>query len=96
MKKINWKVRFRNKVWLASFISVVVSFTYSILGLMDVIPMVTKNTVMQIANEVLMILSLIGVLIDPTTDGIYDSNRAMSYEEPWVDIGDDDDENACG
>lgn len=100
-KKINWRVRLRNKVWLASFISVVVRLIYTILGLLDIFPAVTKNTVMQIVNEGLMFLSLVGVLIDPTTEGIYDSNRAMGYVEPWNDEIDGDgdveiEDDVCG
>ena len=40
---------------------------------------------MNIVSQVLTFLGLIGVLVDPTTAGISDSNRAMSYEEPWKD-----------
>lgn len=83
--KVNWKVRFKNKVWLASFFSCIVSFIYTILGMFDIFPAVTQNTVSQIVNQVLMVLSLIGVIVDPTTNGYSDSNRAMGYEEPWKD-----------
>jgi phi LC3 family holin len=83
--KLNWKVRFKNKVWLGSFLSLIVGFVYSMLALFDVFPKVTQNLVGQIINQVLTFLGLIGVLVDPTTAGISDSNRAMSYEEPWHD-----------
>ena len=83
--KINWKVRFKNKAWLAAFVSLIVGFVYSMLAMFDVFPEVSENTVLQVINNVLTFLGLIGVLVDPTTDGLYDSNRAMSYEEPWKD-----------
>ena len=83
--KINWKVRFKNKVWLSAFISLIVGFVYSVLAAFDVFPAVTQNTVMQIVGNLLEFLGLIGVIVDPTTAGISDSNRAMSYEEPWKD-----------
>ena len=83
--KINWKVRFKNKVWLSTFISLIVGFIYNILALFDIFPAVTQNAIMQIIGNVLTFLGLIGVIVDPTTAGIEDSNRAMSYEEPWVD-----------
>ena len=83
--KINWKVRFKNKVWLSTFISLIVGFVYNILALFDIFPAVTQNAIMQIIGNVLTFLGLIGVIVDPTTAGIEDSNRAMSYEEPWVD-----------
>ena len=33
-------------------------------------------------------LGLLGVVIDPTTAGVEDSNRAMGYERPWNDEAD--------
>ena len=81
--RINWKVRFKNKVWLGSFFSLVVGFVYSLLALFDVFPAVTQNLVVQLLNQVLTFLGLIGVIVDPTTAGLEDSDRAMGYEEPW-------------
>ena len=83
--KINWKVRFKNKIWLGSFLSLIVSFAYSMLGLFDIFPDVTRNNVIEILNQILTFLGLIGVLVDPTTAGLGDSERAMGYEEPWDD-----------
>lgn len=83
--KINWKVRFRNKTWLTMFISLIIGFVFNILKLFDIVPAITENTIMNIVNEGLTFLGLIGVLVDPTTAGIEDSNRAMTYEEPWKD-----------
>jgi phi LC3 family holin len=83
--KINWKVRFKNKVWLSMFLSLIVGFAFNMLKLFDVYPPFTENTVLNIVNQLLTFLGLIGVLIDPTTAGIEDSQRAMGYEEPWVD-----------
>ena len=85
MSKINWKVRFRNRVWLGSFLSLIVGFIYSLLALFDVFPQVTQNLVMQLLNQALTFLGLIGVIVDPTTAGIGDSERALGYEEPWDD-----------
>ena len=83
--KLNWKVRFKNKVWLGSFLSLVIGFIYSLLALFDVFPAVTQNLVVQLLNQVLTFLGLIGVIVDPTTAGLEDSDRAMGYEEPWED-----------
>ncbi len=85
MTKINWKVRFRNKVWLGSFLSLIVGFIYSMLALFDVFPEVTQSLVLQLLNQVLTFLGLIGVIVDPTTAGLGYSERAMGYEEPWDD-----------
>ena len=81
--KINWKVRLKNKVWLGSFLSLIVGFVYSMLALFDVYPEVTESLVLQLLNQVLTFLGLIGVIVDPTTAGVGDSERAMGYEEPY-------------
>ena len=83
--KINWKVRFKNVPWLMTFLSLVIGFIYNLLKMFDVVPVITENQVMDLVGQVLTFLGLIGVLVDPTTKGIGDSNRAMSYETPWVD-----------
>lgn len=87
--QMNWKVRFRNKTWLTMFCSLVVGFVFNILKAFDIVPAVTQNLVMEIIGNVLTFLGLVGVIVDPTTAGISDSDRAMSYDEPWVDPPDD-------
>ena len=83
--RINWSVRFKNRVWLGSFLSLIVGFIYSMMALFDVFPEVTESLVLQLMNQVLTFLGLIGVIVDPTTAGISDSDRAMGYEEPYRD-----------
>ena len=83
--KLNWKVRFQNKIWLGSCLSLIIGFTYSLLALFDVFPQVTESLVLQLLNQVLTFLGLIGVIVDPTTAGLGDSDRAMGYEEPYRD-----------
>lgn len=84
-KKINWKVRFKNKVWLTSFISLIIGFIYNVLNMFDIFPPVTESLVMNIVSQVLTFLGLFGLIADPTTEGLYDSQRALQYEEPWKD-----------
>lgn len=83
--RVNWKVRFKNKTWLAMFFSLIVGFVFNILKLFGIVPSITENSVMNIINQGLTFLGLIGVIVDPTTEGIGDSERALSYEEPWAD-----------
>ena len=88
--RVNWRVRFKNKTWLTMFISLIVGFVFNILKCFDVVPVVTENMIMNIVSQVLTFLGLIGVLVDPTTVGVNDSNRAMTYEDPWNDETDYD------
>lgn len=80
--KINWKVRFKNKTWLTMFISLIVGFVFNMLKLFDIVPTFTENLVMNIVGQILTFLGLIGVIVDPTTPGLEDSTRAMTYTEP--------------
>lgn len=82
-KKINWKVRFKNKIWLTAFISLIVGFVFDMLALFDVYPAFTQSTIMEIVSKFLTFLGLFGVIVDPTTEGLYDSERALTYEEPY-------------
>ena len=81
---INWKIRFKNKVWLTSFIALIVSFTFDVLSMFDVFPTISESMVMQLVNIVLMVLGAVGVVSDPTTPGVNDSDRAMQYVSPGV------------
>lgn len=82
--KINWKVRLKNKTWLTAALSLLVSFIFNVLALFDVAPAITQDNVMQAISALLMILAGIGVVVDPTTPGVKDSDRAMYYTAPGV------------
>ena len=77
--QINWKVRLRNKTWLASMLALVVSFVYDLLAMADVVPPLSEDWLMSLIHTILTLLTALGVVIDPTTDGAADSDRAMTY-----------------
>jgi len=83
--KINWKVRFKNPVWLTSFFGLIIGFVFNLLALFEIYPSFTQHQVTQIVTQFLEFLGLIGVLVDPTTSGLGDSERALGYDKPWVD-----------
>ena len=83
--KVNWKVRFKNKTWLTMLVRLIVGFVFNLLKMFDIVPVVTESFVMNVVGQVLTFLGLIGVLVDPTTAGISDSERALGYSEPWND-----------
>ena len=78
--KINWKVRFKNKAFVVSFVTVVVTFVYQILSLLGITPALSESMVMNLITTVINALVMLGVLVDPTTKGIKDSDKAMTYE----------------
>ena len=81
---INWKVRLRNKTFWLSLIPaallrvqvVAAVFGYT-LDLGDL-----GNKLLAVVNALFAVLSVLGVVTDPTTKGVSDSEQALSYEEP--------------
>lgn len=79
---INWKLRFRNKVTLTAIILGVIALVYQILELAGIVPSFSENQITQITVMVIDLLVLLGVVVDPTTEGISDSQQAMTYDQP--------------
>lgn len=77
--KINWKVRLRNKTWLASVLALVVGFAYDLLAMVEFVPPLSEDWLLSLFQTILTLLTALGVVIDPTTDGAADSDRAMNY-----------------
>ena len=82
---INWKIRFQNKTFLTGLISLVVVFIYDLLQLLEIAPAVTQSAVMQVAEGILTILGMLGVIADTTTAGLSDSKQALTYTSPKQD-----------
>lgn len=81
---INWTVRIKNRnFWLAVIPAVLLLvqtvaavFGYT-LDLGDI-----GNRLIAVINAVFGVLVVLGVVVDPTTAGVSDSNRAMNYKKP--------------
>jgi phi LC3 family holin len=82
MSKINWKLRLQNKVTLLAIISGILYVVYMILAACGVAPMVDQSAVYAILSGIVKVLCLVGVVVDPTTSGIGDSQNALNYTEP--------------
>ena len=79
--KINWKVRFKNKTFLVTFITVIVSVVYQVLAALEIVPKISQDTVMNCLLAIVTILTGLGIVTDPTRKGISDSERALGYEK---------------
>lgn len=82
--KINWLVRLKNKTF---WISVIPAALLLIQAVAAVFGFALDfgdlgNKLLAVVNAVFALLSILGVVNDPTTVGISDSNRAMTYEVP--------------
>lgn len=79
---MNILVRLKNPVFLLTFLATVVAFIYQVLGMFEVVPKVSEDHLIQLVSLIINVLTALGVLVDPTTKGVGDSGRAMSYTEP--------------
>ena len=77
--KINIKARLKNKMFVLSASALVVSFVYQMLSAFDIVPKITEGEVTGLITMLVNMLALMGVVVDPTTEGISDSDRAMTY-----------------
>lgn len=82
--KINWTVRLKNKnFWLAIvpavllLIQVVASVFGFALNLGDL-----GNKLLAVVNAAFAVLTILGVVNDPTTESMSDSEQALTYSEP--------------
>ena len=92
--KINWKVRFKHKGTLMAIVAGVIAMIYQVLNLLGITPSVSESQAAEIAGLFINVLVLAGIVIDPTTRGINDSDNAMTYTCPRCDMesAEDDDE----
>lgn len=79
---MNIKLRFQNKATLAALIAAAVAFAYQILGILGVAAPVSQDNVIQIVGVFLNLLVALGVLVDPTTQGVSDSALSMNKSRP--------------
>lgn len=81
---INWKVRIKNKsFWIAlipailllvQVVAAVFGYTFDMSELGD--------KLLAVVNALFAVLTILGIVTDPTTTGIGDSKQALTYETP--------------
>ena len=92
--KINLLVRLKNKAFWLSLIPALLLVVQTIASLFgynwDFV--VLNQQIAAIINAVFAVLTILGIVVDPTTAGFGDSQRALTYTEPKVDLPVEDDE----
>ena len=87
--KINWKVRLKNPVFWAQLVTAIVLPILAYLGLQwsdmtswaalgEILVQAVKNPVILVS----VVVSVWGIVNDPTTAGLSDSKKAMGYQSP--------------
>ena len=84
---INWLVRLKNKnFWLALVPAVLllIQAVAAVFGFtLDFGPL--GDQLLEVVNIVFAILALLGIVTDPTTKGVSDSQQALTYTKPKED-----------
>ena len=84
MNKINWKVRIRNKNFWLALIPALALLAQAIMAVFEINLDfgATVDRLLVVVNTLFVVLALVGIVNDPTTSGLGDSERALTYEEP--------------
>ena len=85
--KINWTVRFKNKTfWLALVPAVLllIQVVAAVFGI-DLKLDALGDKLIDVVNALFTVLTILGIVADPTTAGISDSKQAMTYAQPKSD-----------
>lgn len=84
MKNINWEVRIKNKNFWLTLIPAVLLLIQVLVA-----PFgyqwdfgVLNEQLAAIINALFAVLMILGIVNDPTTDGIADSKQALTYKTP--------------
>lgn len=84
MSKINWKVRIKSKTfWLTVIpaLLLLVQVVAAVFGFeLDLGDL--GNKLLAVVNALFAVLSILGIVTDPTTAGVSDSAQALTYTKP--------------
>ena len=81
---INWKVRILNKTFWVTLVPAVALLLQTLLAVFGIKLELgeTIDKLLVLINSLFAVLVIVGVVNDPTTSGVNDSTRAMTYERP--------------
>jgi phi LC3 family holin len=82
--KINWKVRLKNKNFWIALIPTVLLLVKPILELfgVDIDLGEVGNALLSVVDGVFVLMAVLGIITDPTTAGMSDSELALTYDKP--------------
>lgn len=78
MKNLNLKIRLKNKTFIITMMTTVIAFVYQLLAQFEIVPKITQDQTIQVLMLIVNILAGFGILVDPTTDGVKDSDRVLN------------------
>lgn len=81
---INWKVRILNKTFWLTIVPALALLLQTFLAVFNVRLELgeTIDKLLVFINALFAVFVIVGVVNDPTTSGVSDSSRAMTYDRP--------------
>lgn len=81
---INWKVRVKNKAFWVAIIPAALLLVQQVCAVFGVqLDLAALQAqLVAIVGTVFTLLAILGIVADPTTAGVGDSEQAMTYTEP--------------
>ena len=81
---INWKVRILNKTFWITLVPALALLLQTFLAVFNIRLELgdTTEKLLVFINALFAVLVIVGIVNDPTTSGVSDSTRAMTYERP--------------
>ena len=81
---INWKVRIKNKAFWMALIPAVALLVQAVVAVFGYTLDLSSigGKLLAVVEALFVVLTIIGVVNDPTTKGLSDSARALEYEDP--------------
>lgn len=81
--KTNWKIRFKNPQFIIAFVSGLILIAEQVGILIGYeLDKVFTDQLLLIVRTILGLLTLLGIVTDPTTQGLSDSQEALTYNKP--------------
>ena len=84
---INWQIRLKNKAFWLAIIPAILLLIQAIAAVfgykLDFADL--QGKLLEVVEALFVVLTILGIVVDPTTKGIADSARALGYDEPHDD-----------
>lgn len=82
---INWQVRIKNKAFWLGLIPLLLLLIQQVAAIFGITLDfgILQEQLIAVIGTVFALLGVLGVVVDPTTEGISDSERALTYDEPY-------------
>lgn len=81
---INWKIRVQNRMFWLAFVPAFLLLIQAVAQVFNISLDFTNlnKDLLNVVNTLFVVLTILGVVTDPTTKGMGDSTQALTYSKP--------------